>query len=454
MRSLWKIALAAITSSLLLPAAATATTPDVEDQLRAMRDRLDALEDRLRATDDELDAARRKVEAQQEAMEEAGIGDEESGLSALSTFLEATDFIGWVNSSYTYNFQNTANDGLVGQNDGLPFHNDSNSFKMNQAWFSMDKTPTEESRAGFHVDLLFGSDADVLNGEEIDEDNVLGNDGVEVFTAYASYLAPIGPGLRVDMGEMQTLLGAEVVQAPYNFNITRGRVWGIQPITHTGIIGSMALENGMGVALGVVNDGFSDANFDTDSNKTVTGQISYAEEDWSAAVSMLWGSPLTDAMGSLVNDEGDKTGLLDVLITYAPAETLELWLNFDFGWKRDHWFRDDFGERINLDDSEVYAIAVAGRYEVFEGTGFALRFEFLRESDGYLMLERGNGDSELYTLTATIDHALTKNLIARLEGRFDWAEIDGGSNKLFRNARGNQTQSSQHVMLADVTYNF
>ncbi len=452
MRSTWKTWLAATAGCVLVPSVALAT--EVEDQLRAMNERLNSLEDKLQATSDELDAAQRTVEAQKQVMEDAGLGDEDSGLSALSTFLESTDFSGWVNSSYTYNFQNTANDGIIGQNNGIAFHNDSNAFKMNQAWFVMDKAPTEEGRGGFHIDLLFGSDADTLNGEEIDRDNILGNDGVEIFTAYASYLAPVGPGLQIDMGEMGTLIGAEVVQAPYNFNITRGQVWNIQPITHTGVIGSMDFDNGIGLALGVVNDGFSDASFDTDNNKTITGQLSYADEYFTAAVSMIWGSPLSDPNGRLVNDEDAKTGLLDVLLTTEPSDNLQLWLNFDFGWKRDDFIQRPSGRKRNLPNSEVYALAVAGRLAVLDSTGIALRGEFLKEDDGYLMLGSGDGDSELYTFTATVDHALTDNLVARLEGRFDWADIDNGSDNIFSNARGNLTKSSQHVILVDLTYNF
>ncbi len=61
----------------------------------------------------------------------------------------------------------------------------------------MDKDVSAESRAGFHADIAFGETARIqgmAGGHG-------GNDDVTVYSAYVSYLAPIGNGVRIDAGK-------------------------------------------------------------------------------------------------------------------------------------------------------------------------------------------------------------------------------------------------------------
>jgi hypothetical protein len=447
MRSTCRIWVAAVAGLALLPQVAVAS--DVEEQLRLMNERLTQLEDRLQVTTDELDTARQQVAAQQEVIEEAGLSEESGARSGLSTFLEATDFGAWVATSYTYNLANSDNEGLVGQNTVLPFHPDSNAFQVDQVWFEIDKDVSEESRGGLHVDLAFGKTASILGGSGGSLFQGLGtggNDGVEIFSAYVSYLVPLLDGIRIDAGELPTLLGAEVVQAPANFNITRGLVWGIQPVTHTGVIASMSFENDFAVAVGVVNDGFQDFNSDNDNNKAITAQLAYGGEVYSGAISWIHGSESFDDALNLWSDEKDKSGVVDVVLTSNPSENLSLWVNLDWRYARDHTI---LGAKQK--GSDVFGAALAGRLQVLDTTGVALRGEYLREDDGFLGL---GGDGELYSLTATVDHALTNHLTARLEGRFDWGIVSGGPNDVFFNSSAAATRSSQQVLLAELLYAF
>ncbi|MGH0036117.1 MAG: outer membrane beta-barrel protein [Myxococcota bacterium] len=456
---IWKTSIAMVAVSAFVPTGAQAEESDLESRLEEMNQRMNRLEEKLTATNDELDSARRTVDEQREVLREAGLEEDRGGaLSALSSFLEKTDFNGWVATSYTFNTENDGNDGIRGQNENLPFHDDSNAFKLNQLWFAIDKDVDEESRAGFHADILFGSDAEALGGSGgsiFRDDDSGGNDGIELFTGYVSYLAPLMDGIRVDMGELPTLLGAEVVQSPQNFNITRGLLWNLQPVTHTGIIVSTEFESGLGVAAGFVNDGFNDFNRDNDDNKAFTGQLSYSGETWSAAASVLYGSPSFDGNGKYRSNEGDKEGMVDFLVTAQPMEELSIWINFDWGFNRSIVQIGRTGRVIQkYDDADVFGIAAAARYQVLETTGVAIRGELVAESDGYLGLPKGDGDSKLYSLTATIDHALTDNLLARIEGRFDWADIDGANNEIFLDANGRRKESDQQVLLAELIYNF
>jgi len=446
-RSIWTSTLAAAAGLLLVTTVASAESAEVEEKLRRMSERLTALEDRLESTHSELESARETVSEQRQRLEQAGLEDADGDRSALSSFLEETDFSGWVATSYNYNFNGSGNDFLVGQSNGLPFHADSNAFEVNQLWFEIDNDVSEEGRGGFHADILFGADAEVLGGSGAGGGGgILGNDGVEVFSAYASYLVPVAE-VRVDAGELPTLLGAEVVQSPYNFNITRGRLWGIQPVTHTGVIVSKRLPGGVGIAAGVVNDALTDANFDTDDDKAYTGQLSFSDGTWSAAVSAIYGSPL-DAPGTRGFDGNDE-GLVDLLMTADPSDNLSFWFNFKWGFNRDIPGSDQ--------DAELYGAAAAVRWAILQSTGMALRYEILNEDDGYLMLGTGDGDSILQSFTTTLDHAFTDGLVGRLEYRVDWSRISDGDDDFFRKANTPSvpgSQDNQHVLLAELIYNF
>ncbi|MFP6565461.1 MAG: hypothetical protein VCC68_13375, partial [Myxococcota bacterium] len=163
-----------------------ASASQVEDQLQSMQDRMSQMEEQLQATHDDLRAANERADHQATVIRDAGLEDERSATSALSSFLSDTEFYGWVNSSYTLNTHLKGGSGKIGgQNSAVngptagppvfigngnvassPMHGDNMTFQVNQAWIGMDNAATADSRAGFHMDLLFGSDANAggLNG--------------------------------------------------------------------------------------------------------------------------------------------------------------------------------------------------------------------------------------------------------------------------------------------------
>lgn len=375
---------------------ATAAEPEVDAQLAEMRDLVQSLRDHVEAQD-------RVIEEQGRRMEEAGL-DDRAGFSALSSFLTSTEFYGWVSATYQNDLHfNDNNDGMIPPAI-VPFGGTKpNSFGLNQLWFGMDKPPTEDSRSGFHVDLSYGLISPFNGGT---------TDTLEIWAAYASYLVPILNGVQIDAGELWTLLGGEVVQTLDNFNITRGNVWALQPVNHVGVIASTNITESLGFAIGAVNDPFSDANVDTDNSKAVTGQISYSGESWYAGVSGIFGSQV----GVLGFDNSkDGYGMIDVLLTWDPTESLSLWLNYDY-----NWFEDTpgaFGFAGEGDDSYVNAIAVAGRLGLTDRMGVATRFEYL----DFGLDDISNED--IFSITGTLDYALTDHLTGRAEVRYDDASF-------------------------------
>ncbi len=410
MQSLFRMIAFVAASFLLVPQMALAS--DVEADLQDMKERMERMEEQITTQGDELSAAKATVAEQRVQLESAANQREET--SALSDFISSTDISGFLATSYNFNF-----DGSETANVGIPGYANSNSFELDQAFITMEKAASEESRAGFNFAIQTGN-ATTYAGSST---------AVAVYSASVSYLAPIGNGLQVDAGIMPTLLGAEVEQTNANWNITRGAVWGLQPVTNVGIVASTSLGNNLSAAFGFLNDPIAGSGrstggtgTDNDSNKGFTSQVSYAGESFGLNVAFNYG-----------DDSGfgnNSVSLLDVVFTCDPSENLSAWVNFDYVSP------DTAG------DPSTVGIAVAARLAMSDSTGIAGRYEYV-DYDGMW----AGGDNTLNTITATVDHALTDNLTAKLEFRYDTSDVNQYGNPV-------GSEDSQTLGVAQLLYEF
>jgi len=425
MRSIRGGFLAVVAGLLVVPQLALGD--EVQDQLQAMQDRMAQLEA-------ELARSNQQVERQQSMMEDAGMG-EGSALSSLSSFLEKTEIGGWVAASYFWNFNNPSTGYNGGANNGSfglanPFHPDQNSFSVDQVWFEMHKAATEESRAGFGIDMLMGTTSDVLGGGNGNADNFT------LYQGYVEYLAPIANGVNIKAGRFATLIGAEVAQTVYNFNITRGLVYSVlQPFNHVGVVASTDIGGGFDAAFGVVNTALNNANVDFDQDKALIWRLGWSGDTVGVGVNGLWGgdnyfSPrsgppcpsATAPDGTCRNN--DKTGIVDLVVSWDPSDKLSTWLNFDYLWV-------DASNTGPGSDPMGYGVALAGRYAITDATGFALRGEYIRSEDNLIFGGGSGADQDLWTITGTVDHMLTDNLQVKAELRYEQGKTSGGSDNIF-----------------------
>jgi hypothetical protein len=428
-----------------------ASADSVEDQLRLMNERMGQMEDQLQATQDQLDDANARVEQQQDVMEKAGL--ERQAQSGLSAFLSETQFSGYIATSWNWQFNHPEPSAyaIEGGRNGwgalgitAPFHAQPNNFQLDEFYLQMEKPATPESRAGWNFGVMWGETAAVSStGEDpLDEDGFSVYDTMSVpyvHRAYVEYLADVGSGVNVRLGRFGSPVGVESQLTADNFNITRGLLWSLQPVNHTGLEVSGACDCGIDWSLAVANDYWDDA-LDSDQDKTFVGHVGYTAEMWGVAINGVWGGNLTStAYGAYDDTRGpgsdrDAVGLLDVVVTADPTEALSLWLNFDYYWS------DGSGSSDGASSLTPWGIAAAGRYAITEKTGIALRAEWLELNDAraYYYLDEavfgdgGDGaDSSIWSITGTLDHALTDNLTVRAEMRYDRASGQGSPDNFF-----------------------
>ena len=408
-------------SLLFAPLGASAAS---DEQIRLLEQRMAEMEDRLQATTSELQDEKKNNRAQRELLEQAGLVEEgdQGARSRVGKFFEMIDVSGVAASSYNYRFID-AGDNDIGnaaggaRNDPFFTHKNGDSFQLDQFWLTLDKAPTEESRAGFHADMVWGETAQqqALSGSSFDG----GRDSGLIYTGYVSYLAPIGSGVRFDAGKLATTLGAEVLQTNINLNVTEGVVFQkLQPFTHTGIAATTALTDSLTLVTGVVNEVYRDTNVSVDRDKAGIAQLKFAGDTFGFNVGAIVGQDPTAVRCDASEDECN-TSVFDVVATFSPTDSFTGWINFD-------WVRS-FG--VDVNEGDKYGIATAGRFALTDSTGIGGRFEYL-EQDGSLV---GSNDQQYVTATGTIDHALTEGLVVRGELRYD-RELEGDSRQFITNS--------------------
>lgn len=513
MRSNLKTLYAVAAALLVAPSFASADDVGGGDDLQEVISRMSDLEQQLNATNDALAASNAKVDQQQKMLSKLGTSNQSGPMLALSNFLTETTFEGWVSTSWFYNTNDPdsgrgmgANGGTIGAN---PYHSNSNSFQVDQVWFSMSNEATAESRGGFEIDIVYGEAADRL---------AVGIEGNSLFdylyNANVSYLAPItDAGIKITAGRFETHTGTESAQDPYNFNVTRGLLYTLQPRNFTGVKISSKYDNGLDWMLGLSNNsGYATLdtnpyallpnaqNYDTDEEKAFLFRVGYEVSDkLSVAVNGLYGGncatqdPTLDGLlgepggcGITIDSTGrsntgnnDRQILVDFTMNWDPSDKLSTWVNVDY-----------MAPANDRRSGKPYAVglAAAGRYAVTDATGIALRGEYIRSNDNYLGLAvpinlatiapdfiNGNlpggltpipgwyqEDQNLWSLTATLDHALTEHLsvkgeVVYQEGSTNHTANGGASNNNFfcNKACDGPSLSRRQVLLgAQMTYEF
>lgn len=436
MRSKLITVVTAVASIVLVTQVAAAD--QVQEQLRLMEQRMAEMEDRLQATSDELEAAQATVDQQQGLLSDAGLYEGEGLRSGAGGFFESVDVSGVAAASYNHRLIKAQDP--VGGN-ALFKNPNANTFQIDQIWMTVDKTPTDESRGGFHAEFVAGiSGAAQIGG-------IANSDQVGIYSAYASYLAPIGTGVQIDLGKIPTPLGAEVVQTNGNYFITQGAVFGLQPVVHTGVALTTQLTDEIGFTGGIVNDVYSDTSISADNDKAYYGQLSFAGDTFGLNVGGIIGDADASSCGVAGPAAGARNNecrvsVVDVVLTADPTENLSVWVNYD-------WFHQNgSGSAVNGD---AHGISGAGRLGITDDMGIAGRVEYIWTEDS--LIGAGADDGELLTVTGTLDKTLAEGLVTRLELRYDTL-LDDNAAGFAANGDAAGTNDDQLVALWQMYYEF
>ena len=163
--------------------------------------------------------------------------------------------------TYTQNFNNPASN----VNNLRIFDTAANSFQPQVAQIVIEKPATAGSaldRVGFRARLSYGAQARFSRARTNYQPGTDANE-FDPQEIYGEYLAPIGNGLKIQVGKIHTLVGLEQINGWDNYNISRTWMFGLsQAFTTTGIRFTYPISSMATVALGLVNgwDNIEDNN--------------------------------------------------------------------------------------------------------------------------------------------------------------------------------------------------
>jgi hypothetical protein len=163
--------------------------------------------------------------------------------------------------SYTQNFNNPN----TNENQLRIFDTQANSFVPQVAQIVFERAATAGSvmdRVGFRARLNFGAQSRFSRARTNFQPGTA-NDELDFQELYAEYILPIGNGLKIQAGKMNTLIGYEGINSWENPNMSRTFMFGLgQAFTTTGVRFTYPLASWGTAAIGLVNgwDNIEDNN--------------------------------------------------------------------------------------------------------------------------------------------------------------------------------------------------
>ncbi|HWD94689.1 MAG TPA: outer membrane beta-barrel protein [Verrucomicrobiae bacterium] len=397
----------------------------------------------------------------------ANADDAAAPASTVLTALSSTTLSGYVDTSAQWNL-GTGN----ANSPNYSFGGDSKAdgFNLNVVQLSLDK-PLDESEwsSGYHVDLWLGPDANALGSQSV------GADGAADFAirqAYVTLRTPVGNGIDWKIGVFDTVIGYESLASPNNPNYTHSYGFTIEPTTHTGILASYKINDMLNVSAGiantfgpVINERAQGPNFGSrttaESYKTYMAAVALtAPSSWG----WIGGSTLSAGVVNGFNSSagefggGAQTSFYAGATVNTPMTALKLGASLDYvnQWDKNAAFAaGNDGEFTG--DGSAWAGALYASFQATEKLSLNLRGEFLDDSADMVVdsSELGMNRAKIWAATATAQYDLWKNVITRVE--FRWDHSDAG--KLF-GANSNSSTSSgpsrrnAYMLAAQVIYKF
>jgi hypothetical protein len=244
----------------------------------------------------------------------------------------------------------------------------------------------------------WNGDGQLTNSEETND--------FELQEAYLTYTAPIGRGLLFKAGKFVTLVGAEVIESPLNYNVSRSFMfnYGI-PFTHTGLLATYPFTDMVSLTGGVVNGW--DNVVDNNSSKTFMGQLALTPDKM-----VNW--TINGLFGAEQNRRGGpKRSLLDRVLTVKPIEHLVMVLNYTRGSedRQPGTLREATWQGM----SGILSLGGSLLTEELEPFSVALRGEWFADEDGV----RTGNQQDLWAFTSTLKWDIGHHFEARLEYRHD-----------------------------------
>lgn len=348
--------------------------------------------------------------------------------SALQSALSATTLSGYVDTSAHWN-PGTGNANLpIYTPNGVSGTSKADGFNLDVVNLTLSHPVGEgDWGAGYNATLLFGPDAVGYNTSFFGSSQAASSDFALKDTCVDLH-APLGNGLDVKLGTYTETLGYEVYETGNNPNYTRSYGYEIEPTALTGMLATYQLSSAVTALFGIANTwsagvnsrGFAPFGHAAESFKTYTGSLSFTAP---TNMSFLAGSTLSagvmngyDAVNAVTKTSWYVGGTANTPITGVKVGAAFDYVNL---------YDNVIGGTLH-DSGYQGAVGLYLAWQATEKLSFYTRGEYLWQSgylsDAALAGAPGLIGRNLYEVTQTVQYDLWKNVLARLEFRWDHAE--------------------------------
>ena len=289
------------------------------------------------------------------------------------------------------------------------FDRDGNTFSVGVAELVVQKPVAAAGDVGFRADLDFGG---VIPTNSVYVSPSGKSDPIGLRQAFVSWIAPVGSGLRLDLGKMITLHGFEYIETfdNPNDNYSRSLLFAYAiPFTHTGLMLSYSFSPVVKAVVQVINGW--DAAISQQDGKTVCAQVNVTPSEAVSIYANYCGGSETVANGAGTRIAARH--LFDVNGTFKLTPVITLGINGDYALET--------GSAAAGAAAAWFGVALYLKAESASGWGLALRGEYFKDRDGVRTAVGKVADTEV---TVTPYVKINTRLTVRLEGRVDIADSE------------------------------
>jgi len=354
------------------------------------------------------------------------ISQAEEKASTMMTALSSTTISGYVNTSAQWN-PGTGNAFVP----GFAFNQGKqDGFNLDVVKVSIER-PLDEAQwaAGYKVDLIFGPDANALATASTPLGSPNSDFGVK--QAYVTLRAPVGNGLDFKLGVWDTIIGYETFDAGSNPNYTRSYGYTIEPTTHTGLLSTYQITPNIGLSAGIANTFGPSINQranppKAESYKAYMGALSITLPD---NVGFLKGSTLYACVINGLNSASPAAGTNSanrVQTSFyvggtlsTPITALKVGASYDYAMVRSSG---------GVGGGHVQAADLYTSFQATEKLSLHARGEYFWQNSEGVVAPVSSSSSQFLSfpgkvlaVTGTVQYDLWKNVLSRLEVRWDHA---------------------------------
>jgi hypothetical protein len=378
----------------------------------------------------------------------------EEKASPVMTALSSTTISGYVSASVWW-VPGTGNGNLPTFSYGGPSKAD--GFNLDVVKLAVER-PLDEGQwsAGYKFEGLFGPDANALATTSTG----FSASDFAIKQAYVALRAPAGNGLDLKLGVWDTIIGYETFDSGNNPNYTRSYGFTIEPTTHTGLLATYQLNEMFGLAAGVANtfgptiNAKAHAPFGSgaESYKTYMGSVAFTAPE---SLGFMQGSTLyfgvINGFDNLLDDDRTHWYLGGTIAT--PVTGLKLGASVDYttadidGAANDNPYAGAYALYLSFQATEKLSFHARGEYADTDIPGI------------FTPLSDDLGGGKVFALTGTVQYDLWKNVLSRLEVRWDHAadgsDPYGGSETFDPDlGTGGGGKKNNFIVAANLIYKF